>query len=265
MHACLFRTVNRLGAYPLARSARIWLDHHTPWGIRRRRRLLAFYAQFMGEGDLCFDIGANIGDRAELFLRLGARVVCVEPIAECAAALGRRFAATDRLEVIAKAVGEREGVAQFRICESNPQLSSLSDAWTQRGRHAGEYDWAKGVFVDMTTLDRLIYTHGTPAFCKIDVEGAEEGVLRGLTQSIPCLSFEFHGELLDETLKCLERIGAIAPASYNCTLCDAPGMLFTRWIGSSALYRHLVALDRPSLWGDIYVRFDSLDEGDGAQ
>jgi hypothetical protein len=37
------------------------------------------YAQFVRAGDLCFDIGANIGSRSRVFRALGAHVVAVEP------------------------------------------------------------------------------------------------------------------------------------------------------------------------------------------
>jgi len=47
--------------------------------IQRRQRMQAFYSQFIWRTDLCFDIGANISDWSEAFLRLGANVVAVEP------------------------------------------------------------------------------------------------------------------------------------------------------------------------------------------
>ena len=49
--------------------------------VRRRRELrrrLGFYRQFVPAGGLCFDVGANRGDRVELFLAIPARVVAVE-------------------------------------------------------------------------------------------------------------------------------------------------------------------------------------------
>jgi tRNA G37 N-methylase Trm5 len=46
---------------------------------RRRHRMYRLYSEFVSAGDLVFDIGANIGDYAEMFARLGARVVAVEP------------------------------------------------------------------------------------------------------------------------------------------------------------------------------------------
>ena len=47
--------------------------------IINRKKLIKFYSQFITKDDLCFDIGANIGSRTEVFLRLGAKVVSVEP------------------------------------------------------------------------------------------------------------------------------------------------------------------------------------------
>ncbi|UCF00102.1 MAG: hypothetical protein JSV82_03285, partial [Planctomycetota bacterium] len=40
---------------------------------------LDFYSQLIKRDDLCFDIGANIGDKTNVFVHLGAVVVAVEP------------------------------------------------------------------------------------------------------------------------------------------------------------------------------------------
>jgi len=57
-----------------------------------------FYRRFIPRGGLCFDIGANAGDRTELFLTFGAQVVTSEPQAGCAKGLRRCFG--DRSEVV---------------------------------------------------------------------------------------------------------------------------------------------------------------------
>jgi FkbM family methyltransferase len=256
MPAWLFKIVNHLGLYPKARAVRIWLDHHTPGGKARHRRRVRFYSQFIGPGDLCFDIGAHVGDRAEYFLELGARVVCVEPIEDCVGVLRRRFGCNGSLQVIHKAVGEKESAVEFHVCDCNPQLSTLSTKWMEQGRHAADYRWDRTVRILLTTLDALIAAHGVPRFCKIDVEGAEEAVLKGLSRPMPCLSIEFHGELPEETQKCLDRIGAIGPASFNCTINDAPELLLPEWTTANALYERLRTMSA-STWGDIYVRFCS--------
>lgn len=58
---------------------------------RWRRRALVHYRQFVKSGDLVFDVGANVGNRTAVFLRLGARVVAVEPHASCVAELTNRW------------------------------------------------------------------------------------------------------------------------------------------------------------------------------
>ena len=48
--------------------------------------------------------------------------------------------------------------------------------------------------VPVTTLDQLILRYGRPYYCKVDVEGYEVEVFRGLTQPIPMISFEIHAK-----------------------------------------------------------------------
>jgi hypothetical protein len=43
------------------------------------RALTQIYAPFIRPGDLCFDIGAHLGDRIRAWSKLGARVVALEP------------------------------------------------------------------------------------------------------------------------------------------------------------------------------------------
>lgn len=66
------------------------------WGrarleARRRRRAIGFYRGFVQTGALCFDIGANIGGRTELFRAIGARTIAVEPQSACVWELHKRF------------------------------------------------------------------------------------------------------------------------------------------------------------------------------
>ena len=42
-----------------------------------------FYKKLINPNDLVFDIGANIGNRVESFLKCGARVVAIEPQPDC--------------------------------------------------------------------------------------------------------------------------------------------------------------------------------------
>ena len=256
MHAYLVKFVYALGLYPLARRFRMWMDHHSPGAVKRRQALCRFYSKFVKDGDLCFDVGANVGDRTEMLLSLGASVVCVEPQADCVKVMRRRFRRNPKVAIVEKALGASEGTADLHVCEYNPGITSLSTKWISQSRYAAEYGWNRTVQVPVTTLDALIAQYGTPAFCKIDVEGFEDSVLAGLSQPVGCLSFEFRHEMLEEAFQCLHRAAALGPAQCNCTVFDAVETLYPDWSCAPELRQNLKALSDPLLWGDIYVRFD---------
>lgn len=63
----------------LYRPAR-WLNRRIrPHLLRALRNDIEFYRSLLSPGALCFDVGANIGDKSEALLQAGARVVAFEP------------------------------------------------------------------------------------------------------------------------------------------------------------------------------------------
>jgi hypothetical protein len=74
-----------------------------------------------------------------------------------------------------------------------------NDGWIEKPKLIQTID------VKVTTLDRLIDTFGMPDFIKIDVEGFELSVLRGLSRTPRFLSFEFNAETTESTLACIDR------------------------------------------------------------
>jgi len=71
------------------------------------------------------------------------------------------------------------------------------------GRYKG--NWRQQLVVPIITLDSLIAHFGEPAYVKIDVEGYEMDVLRGLSWQPPLLSSEFHNAELDTAYACIDR------------------------------------------------------------
>src|SRR5438105_4640644 len=51
----------------------------------------SFFSQFIKASDICFDIGANTGHKADIFLSLGTHVVCIEPQPACINILKRKY------------------------------------------------------------------------------------------------------------------------------------------------------------------------------
>ena len=155
------------------------------WGFRRKQR--AFYSNILDRGDLCFDIGANNGARTDIFLSIGARVVCVEPQPQCVERLTNKYFTNKRVVIVPKGLSESPSIMPLSICQKAETLSTFSDKW-KTGRFR-DFKWDQTVNITMTTLDNLIDEFGIPKFCKIDVEGFEYPVLMGLTLPIPIVSF----------------------------------------------------------------------------
>ncbi len=234
------------------------------WRLRRtaRERLelenfKAFYSGFLKPGDLCFDIGANLGNRVRSFRALGCKVLAVEPQARCIHELERNFRSDAEIIIVPKAAGKKIGKSTLRI-SSEHVLSSMSENFINRTRSSGRFDgveWGSEESIEVTTLEQLIEEYGMPQFIKIDVEGHEPEVLDGLGSAVPALSFEWVPELFSHALACIERLEKLAHYEYN--LSWGESMRFSRqeWRGADSMLQIIGEFQGENLlFGDIYAR-----------
>jgi FkbM family methyltransferase len=216
----------------------------------------AFYSQFVAPGDLVFDIGANLGNRTDIFLALGARVVAVEPQAEIAQSLRARLDGNPNLTVLECALSDRAGEAEMRVSNAHT-LSTLETGWidaiTSSGRFA-EYSWNETRTVTTRTLASLIDEFGVPAFCKIDVEGFEATVLSGLDRPVTACSLEFASERIPALGRCLDRLASLGAVECNYSEGEALTMSQDEWIGPAQLAAIVAKLPDELAWGDVYIR-----------
>jgi FkbM family methyltransferase len=233
------------------------------WGLNRgvreeNERALNFYARFIGPGALVFDVGANIGRRSEVFSRLGARVIAVEPNPDCIWEIEQMFPAGGGITIEPVAVGASPGTATLHLCGESDRMSSLSEDWIGRMRSSrfGAFHWTRSVQVEVKTLDQLIQRHGDPAFIKIDTEGFELQVLSGLTVPVQGLSFEFSPECRDTAIQCIDLLETRARYEYNLALNDGMQFELPHWVDARRLKEMLAD---GGAWpqhnnGDIYAR-----------
>jgi FkbM family methyltransferase len=248
-------------AFQIADWKKKWFPNKIQAEIKRneiketaKRKL--FYSFFIKEKDLCFDVGANLGNRVGPLLDIGAKVVAVEPQEYCNKYLQYKFG--KRIQIVTKGLGEAEGIKDFHISKYDA-LSSFSDDWinsVKNGRFKGN-NWDKVIKVEMTTLDKLIAEFGLPAFVKIDVEGYELHVLKGLSGPVKMISFEFTvPEQTTNAIDCINQIEK-TDANIECNFSIGESMVFAmdNWITAIEMKELIVSDDFTSIgFGDIYVR-----------
>lgn len=240
----------------LLRSWRIY--HSNPDHDRKMDEL---YRLFVKPGDLVFDVGAHIGHRTASFLRLGARVVAVEPQPAAAGFLRALYGWRPRAKIVRAACGRSEGAIQLQVNSANPIVSTASPAFIDAAAGSVGWEgqkWDRTIQSPLTSIDALVRDHGSPSFVKIDVEGFETDVLAGLTQAPPSLSFEFTTIQRDVAVQCVHQCSALGFKSFQAVIGETHDFAFDAPVGEEALLDWLAALPPEANSGDIYAMSEEV-------
>lgn len=223
------------------------------------QKRIDFYSQLVTAGDIYFDVGANYGNRVSVMLSLGCKIIAIEPQKNCYRFLERTYGSN--INLVKKAVGEKEQLKQFYISDSHT-ISTFSKEWIDAVKASGRFkdqQWNKTETVEMTTLDSLIKQYGKPFFIKIDVEGYELEVLKGLSTPINCISIEYTvPEQTDRSIQCIEYLQSVyKEQKIECNYSVSESM---EWANKSWLpATEMIELIRKeefirTEFGDIYIR-----------
>jgi FkbM family methyltransferase len=149
--------------------------------------------RFLRPGDIFYDVGSNIGFFSLIAARLvgpSGGVVAIEPVPGNAAVIRRNMQRNDftHVQILEIALGAEPGVAALHVTK-HPGGATLSTTEIPP-------DATGTIRVTVKTLDDLTLTEklGTPRLVKIDVEGTELEVMKGMTQTLaafePVILFE---------------------------------------------------------------------------
>jgi len=225
-----------------------------------RSKMREFYGRVLQPGALVFDIGANVGVLSAVFASLGAKVVALEPNADCVRHIQLSYG-DKQIEVIQAAVGANNGLAVLNVSDERDVRSSVSDDWiTTMGSQDESYRgiWSRKKVVPLVTLDTLIAHFGMAQFIKIDVEGFEEKVLSGLSVQPPLISFEFTAGFLAPAMRCLDmqvfQEGSSFNFAYNADWGYPARFEKEAWLEKEDLKSALSDIEGSDFQGDVFVK-----------
>lgn len=173
----------------LRRVRRRFLPAHIRADIRDSELLVALMEELLEPDSDCLDVGAHAGSVLSEICRIApsGRHVAWEPLPGFA---GRLREAFPDVEVRQAALSDESGESEFAHVVADPGWSGLVARPTPAGGRV------ETITVRTERLDDALPAGVLPAFVKIDVEGAEERVLRGALETLrrhrPVIAFE-HG------------------------------------------------------------------------
>lgn len=138
----------------------------------------------------CIDVGCHKGEILDLILSYAPKGshMAFEPIPSLFGAIAKKFGS--RVEVFPFALSDEEGKTEFNFVRNAPAYSGL-----RKRKYEIKNPDIEVIDVELRPLDSLVPADREIDLIKIDVEGAELGVLRGAKETIkkhkPLIIFEF--------------------------------------------------------------------------
>lgn len=168
-----------------------------------------------------FDIGANIGNFTKENINNATQIICIEASPSTFKILQKNLKEFKHVTCLNYAVSDTKNDTVTFYQSSYNTLSTLNKNWliSERSRFGNQTSISE-IEVKTISIDKLIKLYGIPSLIKVDVEGAENIVLKSLTQKVPLLCFEWAAEWLNENIECVEYLTKLGFFKFDIQLHD---------------------------------------------
>jgi len=163
-----------------------------------------------------FDIGANIGKFSLANVNNTNKIIAIEASPTTYKILLNNTKNINKIECLNYAIcnSKKEEITFYE--SSCNTISTLDKEWlTSSKSRFGNKTQIKSIKVKTLSIDNLIKKYGVPDLIKVDVEGAENIVLKSLTSKTPLLCFEWASEWKDKNIECVKYLYSIGYTKFH--------------------------------------------------
>lgn len=179
-----------MGIKTLIKQILIFFHIDLTRNLRYDRLTVKIIRSCVDDGSNCIDIGSHKGEILEYFLQQSptGKHYAFEPIPPLYQELKRKYG--HLAEILPFALADTSGTTTFNYVKNAPAYSGI-----RQRKYAIKSPDIEKISVELRRLDEIIPEGLKVDFIKIDVEGAEFGVLKGareiLRRNRPVILFEF--------------------------------------------------------------------------
>lgn len=230
-----------------------------PAQFKKYQEEFSFYKEFLQshpyKNELIFDVGANMGRKSFIFLKLAKKVIAFEPSERLFLFLKKRFK-QENILLFNCALGSSVSTLDFFIIEGNEAYNSLNRKHiesTAKQRGVVTKNNVKPIKVKVDILENFIQEYGIPKYIKIDVEGHECDVIKGLITPVPLLSFEANlPEFRLETINAIRYLQTLSNNKYSFNFATDFSWISKDFLCANEAVKFLTNTSLPYL--EIYVK-----------
>jgi FkbM family methyltransferase len=195
---------------------------------------------------LIFDIGANTGNFTQEFLSAypDSSMILIEANDDLIPILKEKFLGNQNIVILNYLMSSINNQhINFYISDTNT-ISTASHDWMNLSRFSDTYRWNKVIKKETINLDRLIEIYGKPDLIKIDVEGYELEVIKGLSSKQLEICFEWVEEDYDKLNSIVKYLEYLGYNNFGFTYTD----------------NHITRPNRYSCWNECFIHNDIIPE-----